>query len=128
MDLSSEWVKILTQLGFPALVAWVVMKWTAQRIEKSEDQSAKREGAMAVRIQQLETKIEDELIELVKSQGTVVSQAKMALSGCTVALQDCANILVKLKQSAPSVQVPPGSDIIVRGRDPQSKSGDAPVV
>jgi CRISPR/Cas system-associated endonuclease Cas3-HD len=119
-----DWTQFVIQVGFPGSVALLLMHWTAKRIEKSEDRSELREKGMAVRIGQLEDKIEKELVDLVRDQGGIINEAKNALSGCTAVLQDVTSVLSRLKQSSPSLNVPPGSDIIVRGRPKDSTRTD----
>ena len=89
-------MRFFTQFGFPAVVAMIAMQWTAKRIERSEDQSAKREENMANRIRTLEDRFETELIDLVHQQGDIIKETKEVINDCKTVMQGCETALTRM--------------------------------
>lgn len=88
-----EWVNVVTTVGFPIVACYYLMRWTQERVERAELRTAEREKILSDRIYSLENKIEVELANLVKDQGALITDCKVALMNNTGAMRDCAGAM-----------------------------------
>lgn len=96
---------LVGRYGLPLVMLAILARWTAGRIKKSDEDAQKRdaeakdrENRMAARIDHLESKIEDDLTELVRHQGTVLVENQKVMEKCTVAIEECTGYFRGLRK------------------------------
>lgn len=88
---------LVTTLGFPIVVAYVVWVFLRARIETADKASERREEAAAIReakmgerIDKLQDEIREELVTVVNKATDVMSETKECMSQCAGTLAACA--------------------------------------